>query len=138
MGRCLYGLLHTGIPNIEDYLVLPKAVRQGLAAFEYLRPLFKLSAMRNLAKLGVRPGATAEERARSFTHVWGEVEDDQGRKAASRLHGPEIGVVWTGRAALVAVQKVLTGNAPAGFQTPALAYGPDFVMECEGVTREDL
>jgi short subunit dehydrogenase-like uncharacterized protein len=128
----------TGIPNIEDYLVLPKVLRQGLAVFEYLRPLFKLSAMRNLAKLGVRPGPTADQRARTFTHVWGEVEDDEGRKAASRLHGPEAGVVWTGRAALAAVRKVLAGNAPAGFQTPALAYGADFVMECEGVTREDL
>jgi short subunit dehydrogenase-like uncharacterized protein len=128
----------TGIPNIEDYLVLPKVLRQGLALFEYVRPLFKLSAMRNLAKLGVRPGPTVDQRARTFTHVWGEVEDDQGRRAASRLHGPEAGVVWTGRAALAAVRKVLAGNAPAGFQTPALAYGADFVMECEGVTREDL
>jgi hypothetical protein len=42
------------------------------------------------------------------------------------------------RAALAAVQKVLTGNAPPGFQTPALAYGADFVLECAGVTREDV
>jgi len=32
----------------------------------------------------------------------------------------------------------LANNAPPGFQTPALAYGADFVLECEGVTREDL
>jgi len=25
-----------------------------------------------------------------------------------------------------------------GFQTPSLAFGADFVMEIEGVTREDL
>jgi len=36
------------------------------------------------------------------------------------------------------VKQVLAGNAPPGFQTPAKAYGPDFVLECEGVTREDL
>jgi short subunit dehydrogenase-like uncharacterized protein len=128
----------TGIPNIEDYAVLPKALRQQMAAFDYLRPLFKLAVMRNVLKRGVKPGPTADERTRSFTHVWGEVEDDQGRRAVSRLHGPEAGVVWTTRAALAAVQKVLTSNAPSGFQTPALAYGADFVLECEGVTREDL
>ena len=70
--------------------------------------------------------------------LWGEVEDDQGHKAISRLYGPEAGVVWTARAALAAVRKVLTGEAPARFQTPAKAYGADFVMECDGVTREDV
>jgi len=128
----------TGIPNIEDYAVLPEAIRRQMAWMDYIRPLFKLAAMRNFFKRGVKPGSTAEERAKTLTHVWGEVEDDQGRRAISRLHGPEAGVTWTIRAALAAVQKVLTGNARPGFQTPALAYGADFVLECEGVTREDL
>ena len=128
----------TGIPNIEDYAVLPKAMRQQMAALNYLRPLFKLAVMRNVLKRGVKPGATADERTRTSTHVWGEVEDDQGRRAVSRLHGPEAGVIWTARAALAAVRRVLAGNAPSGFQTPAMAYGADFVLECEGVTREDL
>lgn len=128
----------TGIPNIEDYAALPKGLRQQMAVFDFLRPLFKLSGMRNLLKNGVRPGPTADERVHSFTHVWGQVEDDQGRRATARLHGPEAGVIWTTRAALAAVQKVLSGNAPLGFQTPALAYGADFVLEAEGVTREDI
>ena len=128
----------TGIPNIEDYAVLPKAIRQQIAAFGYLRPLFKLAVMRNLVKRGVKPGPTADERTRTVTHVWGEVEDDQGRRAVSMLRGPEAGVIWTARAALAAVQKVLAGNASSGFQTPALAYGADFVLEAAGVTREDL
>jgi len=128
----------TGIPNIEDYVVFPEAVRRKMALLDYLRPLFKLAAVRNFLKRGVKPGSTAEQRTKTSTHVWGEVEDDQGRKAVSRLHGPEAGVVWTARTALATVQKVLAGNASPGFQTPALAYGADFVLECEGVTREDL
>lgn len=128
----------TGIPNIEDYAVLPQALRRQTAAMGSLRPLLKLPVVRSLLKRGVKPGATADERARTVTHVWGEVQDDQGRKAAARLHGPEAGLVWTARAALKAVQKALAGNAPPGFQTPGLAYGPDFVLECEGVTREDI
>jgi short subunit dehydrogenase-like uncharacterized protein len=128
----------TGIPNIEDYTVMPEATRKQMAAIGQLRPLLKLAAIRNLLKRGVKPGPTPDERARTLTHVWGEVEDDQRQRAVSRLHGPEAGVVWTARAALAAVRKVLANNAPPGFQTPALAYGPDFVLECEGVTREDL
>jgi len=128
----------TGIPNIEDYAVLPAELRRQMALIDYVRPLFKLTAVRNFLKRRLRAGSTADERARTRTSVWGEVEDAQGRKVVSRLHGPEAGVIWTARAALAAVQKVLAGNASPGFQTPALAYGADFVLECEGVTREDL
>lgn len=128
----------TGIPNIENYAVLSKAARQQLSAFNYLRLVFKPAVMRNMLQRGVKPGPTADKRARTVTRVWGEVEDDRGRRAASRLHGPEAGVVWTARAALAAVGRVLNGNAPPGFQTPALAYGADFVLECDGVTRQDL
>lgn len=128
----------TGIPNIEDYVVLPESTRRQMAKMDYLRPLFRIPALRNLLKRGVKPGPDAEKRARTVTHVWGEVTDDQGRRAASRLHGPEAGVVWTSRAALAVVRKVLSDNVSPGFQTPARAYGADFVLECDGVTREDL
>ena len=40
--------------------------------------------------------------------------------------------------ALAAVRKVLEGEFVPGFQTPSLAYGADFVLEREGVTREDV
>ena len=88
--------------------------------------------------MAVRPGPSAELRARTRTHVWGEVADEQGRRAVSRLHGPEAGLVWTTITALGAAQKVLNGAAKAGYQTPATAFGKDFVLEGEGVTREDV
>ncbi len=128
----------TGIPNIEDYLVLAESTRRQMAKLDYFRPLFRIPMLRNQLKRAVRPGPSAEARARTVTHVWGEVADDQGRRATARLHGPEAGVVWTGHAALAAARQVLSGHAPPGFQTPARAYGADFVLECEGVTREDV
>lgn len=127
----------TGIPNISDYLVLPPALSRQLGLLGRLRPLFKLGAVRWLAKTQAKPGPTAAERAETHVDVWGEVEDEAGRKAVSRLHGPEAGVNWTSDAALAVVRRVLAGDAPPGFQTPALAYGADLVLECEGVTRED-
>ena len=128
----------TGIPNIEDYSVFPISARNQMSSLASLGPLLKLPVVRSILKRGVKPGPTAEQRERSSVHVWGEVTDDLGQKAVARLHGPEAGLVWTTRAALAAVQKVLAGNAPIGYQTPAMAYGPDFVLECEGVTREDV
>jgi short subunit dehydrogenase-like uncharacterized protein len=137
-GDVFTAFFSTGIPNIEDYTVMPAAFRKQMAAIGRLRPLLKLAVVRNLLERGVKPGPTTAERARTVTHVWGEVEDDQGRRAVSRLHGPEAGVNWTTRVSLAAVKKVLAGIAPPGFQTPAMAYGADFVLECEGVTREDI
>jgi short subunit dehydrogenase-like uncharacterized protein len=127
----------TGIPNIEDYVVLPESARKQMARMDYIRPLFKLAFMRNMLKRGVRPGPSAEKRAKTATHVWGEVEDHKGRRASARLHGPEAGVVWTAQTALAAVRKVLSGEITPGFQTPARVYGADFVLD-EGVTREDV
>ena len=128
----------TGIPNIEDYAVLPGPMARGMALVEPLRPLFNSKLVRALLTFMIGKGSTAEERAQSRTSVWGYVEDDQGRSTQARLHGPEIGVVWTGRAALAAVERVLAGDAPPGFQTPAKAYGADFTLEVEGVTREEV
>jgi short subunit dehydrogenase-like uncharacterized protein len=128
----------TGIPNIEEYIVQTERQTQQLRALRRLGPLLRLTVVRNFLRSKIPSGPTADERAKTRTAVWGEVEDDQGRKALSRLHGPEAGVTWTALAALAAVEKVLAGHAPPGFQTPALAYGAEFVLECEGVTREDV
>jgi short subunit dehydrogenase-like uncharacterized protein len=128
----------TGIPNIEDYTVLPAERRREIAFAFKLRPLFRLAMVRRFVRARMKTGSTAEQLAASSCDVWGEVTDDQGRKAVARLHGPESGVVWTARSALAAVRQVLAGNALPGFQTPASAFGADFVLEAEGVIREDL
>lgn len=131
----------TGIPNIEVYTVIPAEMRPMLKAFSYLRPLFSRPAVQKHLKRLFQARATSptpELRAQTHTSVWGQVEGNQGQTATARLHGPEAGVDWTSMTAVAAVEKVLAGNAPPGFQTPALAYGPDFVLEMEGVTREEL
>jgi short subunit dehydrogenase-like uncharacterized protein len=128
----------TGIPNIEDYAVFSKEMQQQIKLADILQPIFRLASVRNFAKRSMKGGSTAEERSKSSIVVWGEAKDDQGQGVVSRLHGPEGGVVWTGLAALAVVRKILTEDFKPGFQTPATAYGPDFVLECEGVIREDL
>jgi len=138
LGRCFTAYHSTGIPDIEDYAVLPKAIRWPMAAIGCIRPLFRVAALRKVLNRVVKPGSTAPERARTLTHVWGEVEDGQGQRAVPRMHGPEAGVIWRTQAALAAVRNVLAGKVSPGFQTPARAFGADFVLECEGVNREDL
>jgi hypothetical protein len=44
----------------------------------------------------------------------------------------------TAHTAVAAAERVLAGGATPGFQTPSLAFGADFILGIEGVTREDL
>ncbi len=130
----------TGIPNIEDYFVVPLMVRSLLTMSRHLRPVMSWApvqmVLRRIIAAGP-PGPTDEERDKTHTVVWGEVEDDQGITATSRLSGPE-GYTFTVLASLAAIQRVILGDAPAGYQTPSSAYGADFVLEIEGVVREDV
>ncbi|QJR37655.1 saccharopine dehydrogenase family protein [Gemmatimonas groenlandica] len=128
----------TGIPNIEEYTVLPRAARQSMAVMQWLRPLLALGWVRTLLRRGVKPGPSPSRRAQTVTHVWGEVTDGTGGHASARLHGPEAGVEWTVACALAVVERVMRGEVQAGYQTPAKVYGAELVMTCAGVTREDV
>ncbi|PYQ04790.1 MAG: saccharopine dehydrogenase [Acidobacteria bacterium] len=134
------GYHSTGISNIEVYTTATTPLLLAMKASRVLRPLLASSAVQSFLKRRVRagpPGPTAEHRARGRTVLWGQVTDEAGGRAESRLYGPE-GYTFTMLTALAAVEKALSGSARAGFQTASKAYGPDFVLGIEGVTREDL
>src|SRR5207237_3474278 len=84
-----------------------------------------------------RAGPSDEERAMGKRHFWGEVTDGAGKRAEARMHGPE-SYTLTVLAALAVVERVLAGHAPVGYQTPSTAYGPDFVLGCEGSRARGL
>ena len=130
----------TGIPNIEVYSALPPVVQQSLKASHYLRGLLGTGPAQRLLKrvVDAQPSGPDENaRATGSSHFWGEVSSAAGQKAGARLHTPE-GYALTAMTALSSACKALAGNAPAGFKTPSLAYGADFILEFAGVTREDL
>lgn len=131
----------TGIPNIEDYMVLP-GVSRWLRLLNPARPLLRQGLVQRwlshaIDALPAGPGQ--ERRARARTLVWGEVTDGQGQRAAARLYGPEPGYTWTPRIMTAGIRRVLAGEAPPGYQTPASAYGPDFILTTgDDVRREDV
>jgi short subunit dehydrogenase-like uncharacterized protein len=129
----------TGIPNIEVYTAAPLGLRLAARASRYLGWLLDSSFVQDRLKRSIRAGPqgpTEEERRRGRSLLWGELTDAAGKKAVSRLRGPE-GYTFTVVAALAIVERVLKGDAPVGFQTPSKAYGADFVLGLEGVVRED-
>ncbi len=69
--------------------------------------------------------------------MWGEARDADGNRVEARQQGPE-GYTITAIAALNIAEKILSGNFKTGFQTPAMAYGADLVLEIDGVERQDV
>ena len=60
-----------------------------------------------------------------------------GKRVASRLQAPE--AYWlTALTAVEIVRRAASGDAVLGYQTPSMAYGADFIMQFERVTRTDL
>ncbi len=130
----------TGIPDIETYFAASAGLRALAVAERYAPALFGSAWVRRFLTGQVQAherGPSAQERRRGHGFVWGEVEDDAGGRASSRLTLPD-GYTFTAHAALAAVECALAGQCPAGFQTPAKAFGPDFVLGLEGVTRTDV
>jgi short subunit dehydrogenase-like uncharacterized protein len=129
----------TGIPNIEVYLAAPWTTRLMARASRYLDWLLGSRPVQTLLRKRIEagpPGPTDVQRAQGQSLLWGEVTDATGGKAVARLRGPE-GYTFTVLAALAVVERVLAGEAPPGFQTPSKAYGPNFVLGLDRVSRHD-
>lgn len=130
----------TGIPNIEVYAAFPTPVRIGMVATRYLGGLLSLPPVQNLQKRLIQnqlPGPSEIERTQGTSLLWGEVTDDAGKAATSRLQCPE-GYTLTTMTAVEVVSRVLAGQFHPGFQTPSLVYGAEFILDFDGVVREDL
>lgn len=130
----------TGIPNIETYATVPKYAASVMERTGPLTPLLDSSPIQRTLKRLVDAtvtGPSADERARSTTRIWGEVEDESGERVAARLRTPDT-YALTARTAVEIARRTLAEEVPAGFQTPASAFGPGFVLEFDGVEREDV
>jgi short subunit dehydrogenase-like uncharacterized protein len=130
----------TGIGDIEVYVAVPASTRRVMIASRYLGWLLRSAPVRALLLRAVRrrpPGPSIAARERGASRLWGEAMDQGGRRVAARLTGPHA-YTFTALTAVAAVERVLAGGARPGFQTPSLAFGADFVLEMDGVQREDL
>lgn len=67
----------------------------------------------------------------------GQARNDRGETVRSRLRTPE-GYALTAATALDAARRVAAGEVKPGFRTPSLAFGADYILNFDGVTREDL
>ena len=128
----------TGIPNIEVYTVAPPSALKMMKLSRSLGGLLATKPMQKILQSRIPSGGPSdEERAKGKTLLWGEARDADENRVESRMQCPE-GYTVTALAALNIAEKILAGNVKAGFQTPAKAYGPDLIMEIDGVSRQDV
>ncbi|HQU60773.1 MAG: saccharopine dehydrogenase NADP-binding domain-containing protein [Phaeodactylibacter sp.] len=130
----------TGIPNIEVYSAVHPKTYRWIKLQRYFNWLLRSNLVRNYMKSRIKKqpaGPDDKQRERGRSYVWGQVSNAAGEERTVRLSMPE-GYTLTAITSLNIVRKVLSGNAPAGFRTPAMAYGPDLILEVEGAKREEL
>ncbi|WP_135302408.1 saccharopine dehydrogenase family protein [Haloarcula amylovorans] len=130
----------TGIPNVTVYMSMPESAARQQRIAGMLSPVLGLPPVKAGLKWVIEQttdGPDAEERATEQSYVWGEARAADGDRVVSRLRGPHT-YSLTVETALAVARHVLDGEAPTGFQTPAGAYGPDLVLEVDGVEREDV
>ena len=130
----------TGIPNIQTYMAFPTFAIRALRAMHVIGPLLYTRPVKGVLKQAlrlVRSGPPEEERRNGFNLIVGEAFNDEGGSVSSKLKTPE-GYTLTALATVEIMERILAGDFKPGFQTPSLAYGPDFVLGFEGVERVDL
>ena len=121
----------TGIPNIEMYMAMPSLVERALRLGTPVRKLLGIGPVRRALQAvvdRVASGPPADASGLSF--VWGEATDGE-ETVTSRLVTPET-YTLTVDAATTAAQRLLDEEM-TGFQTPATAFGPSFVLGLDGV-----
>jgi short subunit dehydrogenase-like uncharacterized protein len=69
--------------------------------------------------------------------LWGKVTDANGNSASARLETLS-GYALTAKTAVLIAEKILAGNFSAGYQTPAMKYGEDLIMEIPTSQRTDV
>jgi len=130
----------TGVPNIETYFAVKTSAINILRLTRLIGPLLYTRVVRNLLKwiigLANPHGPTKKQNETGFNLMVGEMRDES-QVVRTRLRVPE-GYWLTALTTVEIMKRILNGDHKTGFQTPSLAYGVDFIMQFDGVEREDL
>jgi short subunit dehydrogenase-like uncharacterized protein len=130
----------TGIPNIETYFAFPKTMISLLRTMRVVGPLLYNRVAKSILKSLINiflQGPKEERRKGALVIFVGEVMDSKGERAVSKLITPEA-YTFTAFTTVAIMKRILRKELKTGFQTPSLVYGSNFIMQFEGVRREDL
>lgn len=127
----------TGIPNIEVYTGATAGMIKNAKRSRYLNWLLRMKWVKTLMlkQVDKKPGGPSEEKLLTGkSYLWGKVWNENGEQAEARLETVS-GYLLTAKTSVLIAEKILNGNFKTGYQTPAMAYGEDLIMEIEGSKR---
>ena len=125
----------TGIPNIQVYMAIPRPVARILAGTRHVSGVLGSRLVQGAPDrlIGALPaGPNERANARSAVHIWGRVEDAEGRAVEGTLEGPGT-YPFTVLSTLDALERCVRGEAPIGAQTPSMAFGAGYAATLPGV-----
>jgi short subunit dehydrogenase-like uncharacterized protein len=130
----------TGIRNIEVYNGTTDKMISSAKMSNYIGWLLRMRWLKNvmLKQIDKKPsGPSHEKREGGRSYLWGKVWDGSGKSQVSRLDTLS-GYSLTAKTAVLIAEKILGGNFKTGYQTPAMCYGADLIMEIETSKRSDV
>ena len=130
----------TGIPDIEVYIAVPPLTRLALRSTRLLGPLLRSQPVQRWLRAHIQSRIAGPDETRRRTtrmRLWGEARDSRGHVAATRMQTPN-GYELTRLTAVDLASRALAGDVRPGYQTPAKAYGADYILGFPEVTREDI
>jgi short subunit dehydrogenase-like uncharacterized protein len=130
----------TGIPNIEVYTGATDSMIANAKRSNYFNWLLRMRWVKNfmLKQIDKKPaGPSDEKRESGRSFLWGKVWDANGNECVSRLETLS-GYTLTAKTAVLIAEKILAGNFKSGYQTPAMEYGAELIMEVESTKRVDI
>jgi short subunit dehydrogenase-like uncharacterized protein len=131
----------TGIPDIEVFMAAPWILRFAARASRSLPGLLESPSVQGFFKrrIDAAPaGPGPDERRRGRSYLWGEAGDAAGNLVRATLETPE-GYELTAMTAWDIAHRVATeGAAQAGFRTPSMLFGADYILGFAGCVRTDL
>ena len=130
----------TGIPNIEVYSAATPTMISNAKRSRYLNWLLRKRWLKNflLKKVDQRAaGPSDERRSAGRSYLWGKVWNAKNESRVSTLETVS-GYSLTAITAVLISQKIINGHITVGYQTPAMAYGADLILEVQETQRKDV
>jgi short subunit dehydrogenase-like uncharacterized protein len=129
----------TGIPTIEVFAGANEKSVRGLRMSNYFGWLLRKRWMKNFLLKQIdkgKAGPSEKHLREGKCYLRGTAWDEAGNIRTSLLNGPNA-YLLTAKTAVLIAEKVMTGKFGAGYKTPAMQYGADFILEISGTTRTD-
>jgi short subunit dehydrogenase-like uncharacterized protein len=130
----------TGIPNIEVFAGASKSAIKNLKMSNYMGWLLRKRWLKNFLLRQVDKGKSGPSQHHLETgkcFLRGQVWDAEGNTKISLLNGPNA-YLLTAKTAVLIAEKILSGDFKPGYQTPAMCYGEDSILEVPNTTRSDI